>query len=86
MLAIASCWPLAPGDITPDFARKPAGLTLKAFLAIMHTGHDPKDRPGELLQVMPWPTFGKKTDHDLTAIYEYLRAIPPLPDNPVPGP
>ena len=84
MLVIASCWPLARRHHAG--LREPAGLTLKAFLAIMHTGHDPKDRPGELLQVMPWPTFGKKTDHDLTAIYEYLRAIPPLPDNPVPGP
>jgi hypothetical protein len=32
-----------------------------------------------LLQVMPWPAFGKKTDQDLRAIYEYLRAIPSLP-------
>ena len=29
-----------------------------------------------LLQVMPWPVFGKKTDRDLKAVYEYLRAIP----------
>ena len=29
---------------------------------------------------------GKKTDHDLKAIYEYLRALPSLPDNPNPGP
>jgi hypothetical protein len=34
---------------------------------------------------MPWPSFGKKTDRDLAAIYEYLSAIPSLPD-PVPGP
>jgi hypothetical protein len=44
------------------------------------------DPPGVLLQVMPWPPFGKKTDGDLRAIYEYLRAIPSLPDNPNPGP
>jgi hypothetical protein len=36
--------------------------------------------------VMPWPTIGKKTDTDLSAMYEYLRAIPSLPDNPNPGP
>jgi len=35
---------------------------------------------------MPWPSYGKKTERDLIAIYEYLRAIPPLPDNPHPGP
>ena len=36
--------------------------------------------------VMPWPVFGKKTDRDLTAIYEYLRSLPSLPNNPNPGP
>jgi hypothetical protein len=30
--------------------------------------------------------IGKKTDRDLTAIYEYLRALPSLPNNPNPGP
>jgi len=28
---------------------------------------------------MPWPPFGKKTDQDLNAIYEYLSAIPSIP-------
>ena len=31
---------------------------------------------GELLQVMPWPTFQSMTDHDIRAIYEYLSSIP----------
>jgi hypothetical protein len=31
---------------------------------------------GNLLQVMPWPTFSNMTDKDLEAIYEYLSAIP----------
>jgi hypothetical protein len=31
---------------------------------------------GNLLQVMPWPTFQNMTDHDLRAIYEYLSSIP----------
>ncbi len=33
---------------------------------------------GSVLQVMPWPTFHNMTDHQLTAIYEYLSAIPGL--------
>lgn len=37
---------------------------------------------GDLLQVMPWPTFQNMTDHDLRAIYEHLSAIP---CNPGPG-
>lgn len=31
---------------------------------------------GDLLQIMPWPTYHNMTDHDLRAIYEYLSAIP----------
>jgi hypothetical protein len=31
---------------------------------------------GDLLQVMPWPTFANMTDHDLLAIYTYLSAVP----------
>jgi hypothetical protein len=31
---------------------------------------------GDLLQVMPWPTFSKLSDHEIEAIYEYLSAIP----------
>ena len=36
------------------------------------------DQPlnGDLLQVMPWPTYQHMTDHELRAIYEYLSAIP----------
>jgi hypothetical protein len=62
-------------NITPDSTGKPAGLTLAEFLDVMHTGRDP-DQPGRLLQVMPWPLYQWKTERDLTAIYEYLRAIP----------
>lgn len=31
---------------------------------------------GEVLQIMPWPEFRLMSDHELRAIYEYLRAIP----------
>ncbi len=31
---------------------------------------------GDLLQVMPWPSFQSMTEHDIRAIYEYLSAIP----------
>ncbi len=60
-----------------------------AFLEVMHKGTDfdlkhPQISP--LLQVMPWPVFGDMTNRDLRAIYEYLRAIPSLLDNPNPGP
>ena len=31
---------------------------------------------GDLLPIMPWPSLRHMTDHDLRAIYEYLKAIP----------
>ena len=62
-------------NLTPDSQGLPAGLTLDLFIHTLRTGQDP-DNPDELLQVMPWPVFGKKTTRDLTAIYEYLRSIP----------
>jgi hypothetical protein len=66
-------------NITPDKNDRPAGLTLAGFLEVMHTGHDPRDPPNDILQVMPWPLYRWKTDEDLLAIYEYLRAIPSIP-------
>jgi hypothetical protein len=77
--------PFTSRNITPDAAGNPAGLTFAGFTAVMRTGVDPEHlHPalGPLLQVMPWPTYSHMTDHDLAAIYEYLRAIPSLPDAP----
>jgi hypothetical protein len=78
--------PITSANLTPDASGLPAGLTLKQFLSVIRTGHDPADPPNVLLQVMPWPLYRWKTDQDLTAIYAYLSAIPSLPDNPNPGP
>lgn len=78
--------PFISANLTPDANGLPAGLTLENFLTMMKTGHNPNDAPGSIVQVMPWPVYGKKTDHDLKAMYEYLRALPSLPDNPTPGP
>ena len=78
--------PFTSANLTPDALGKPAGLTLRDFITTLRTGHNPNDPPGQILQVMPWPVYGKKTDHDLKAVYEYLRAVPSLPDNPHPGP
>jgi hypothetical protein len=36
---------------------------------------------GDLLQIMPWPNFKDLTDHDIRAIYEYLRAVPCIQGN-----
>lgn len=83
--------PFTSRNLTPDPAKDnaPAGLTLEEFTAVMRTGFDGKmkhPQMGPLLQVMPWPAYTNMTDNDLQSIYEYLRAIPTLPDNPNPGP
>jgi hypothetical protein len=31
---------------------------------------------GDLLQIMPWPGLKDLSDHDIRAIYEYLKAVP----------
>lgn len=72
-------------NLTPDENGKPAGLTFAQFRLTIRTGKDLKNLPphvpsqaNDLLQVMPWPVYGEMLDHDLRAIYEFLRAIPPL--------
>jgi hypothetical protein len=68
-------------NITPDSHGLPAGLTFAQFVHTLRTGIDPDD-PSNLLQIMPWPYFRTMSDHDLAAVYEYLRAIPSLPSAP----
>jgi hypothetical protein len=77
--------PFVSRNLTPDAHDLPAGLTFAQFVQVMRTGVDPdKVHPSisPLLQVMPWPYFKNMSLHDLAAIYEYLRAIPPLPSAP----
>ena len=76
---------IVSANLTPDQTGKPAGLNLKQFLKVMHSGRDP-DEHGRLLKVMPWPLYQWKTDRELEAMYEYLRALPSSPDNTNPGP
>jgi hypothetical protein len=72
--------PFVSRDITPWEKGLPAGLTFKAFRHVIRTGEDP-DRPGQVLQVMPWPVYQAMTDNDLRAIYEFLLAIPAIEPN-----
>jgi hypothetical protein len=74
-----------PRNLTPNAAGRPAGMTLEQFIHTIRTGQDrratgpPPD--SNLLQIMPWPMFRNMTDHDLEAIYEFLRSIPCLEGN-----
>jgi len=82
--------PFTSRNLTPGAeSGLPADMTLTEFVAIMRHGvDDAEEHPqiSPLLQVMPWPVYSHMTDTDLRAIYEYLRAIPSLPNNPNPGP
>ncbi len=40
---------------------------------------------GNLLQIMPWPTFQNLNEHDIRAIYEYLSAVPCIEGPPPPS-
>jgi hypothetical protein len=72
--------PFTSRNLTPRASDgRPAGLTLAEFTDALRRGTDYKNRHPEissLLQVMPWPVYGKMSDREIQAIYEYLRAIP----------
>ncbi len=72
--------PFVSRNLTPENGL-PAGHTYAEFKNILRTGID-YDHVTPLLQVMPWPGYQSMSDHDIRAIYEYLKAIPPA----VPGP
>jgi hypothetical protein len=79
--------PFISRNLTPRANGLPANLTWEQFLETMREGTDFKNRHPEispLLQVMPWPVYGKMNTLDLRAIYEYLKAIPSLPSVPAP--
>lgn len=80
--------PFISRNLTPQGPRRrPAGLTFEQFRIVIRTGVDLEHRPphvpsneNDLLQVMPWPVYRHMRRADLRAIYEYLRAIPSIPE------
>jgi hypothetical protein len=75
-----------PRILQREHGRGVAGLSesrsRNASAVLVQSGPDLGDRVGgneiggDLLQVMPWPTFSHMSDNDKQAIYEYLRAVP----------
>ena len=74
--------------ISRNLTRVPQFRTLEQFKDLMRNGTDyinpmrdfPPNTP--ILQVMPWPVYGKMSDRELEAIYEFLRAIPVIDPDP----
>ena len=69
-------------NITPRANGLPANRTLEQFIELMRTGKDFGGGATPILQVMPWPVYGKMSDRELEAIYEFLRAIPMINPRP----
>ena len=76
--------PVTSRNLTPDKTGKPAGMTEAQFIHTLQTGTPPGQ--GALLQVMPWPVYGKMRVADLKAVYAFLRAIPPAEPGTTPKP
>ena len=70
-------------NITPRANGLPANRTFEQFKELMRHGTDFRSPPDgtPLLQVMPWPVYGKLSDRDLKAIYAYLSSIPSIPSH-----
>jgi hypothetical protein len=74
--------PFVSRNITPRANGLPANRTLEQFKELMHHGTDFAGGATPILQVMPWPVYGKMSDRELAAIYEFLRAIPSINPRP----
>ena len=75
----ATFGPFTSRNLTPRANGLPAGRTLDQFKTLMRTGSVNGSRT---LQVMPWPVYGKMSDREIAAIYEYLNAIPLINPRP----
>ena len=78
----AAFGPFVSRNLTPRANGLPAGRTLEEFKELMHHGTDFRNDGTPILQVMPWPVYGKMSDRELAAIYEFLRAIPMINPRP----
>jgi mono/diheme cytochrome c family protein len=52
------------------------GWTAQQFITTLRTGVDPSGHA--LHPPMPWKQVGRMDDQELTAVYQYLRSLPPV--------
>lgn len=83
--AFAGPWGVSfSANLTPDEETGLGRWTADTFIQAMRTGrHEGQGRP--ILPPMPTPAYGKATDEDLTAVFAYLKTLPPI-KNRVPQP
>lgn len=68
-------------NITPDSATGIGSWTEEMFIKKFRENASQEklnSEPGKLNTIMPWSFFGTMKEHDLKAIYAYLRSIPPV--------
>src|SRR5436190_23191508 len=76
--------PGAPIAVSRNLTLSARIRTLEQFTDILRHGTDLRTPPdgNPILQVMPWPVYGKMSDREIAAIYEYLNAIPLINPRP----
>ena len=78
MTAFAGPWGVSYGmNLTPDEETGIGIWTEEIFVKAMRTGqHWQGNRP--ILPPMPWQNIATMTDEDLSAVFAYLKSIPPV--------
>lgn len=71
-------------NLTPDVETGLGSWTEEEFIGAIKTGRH-RGRGRQILPPMPWPFLGQATEEDLSAIWAFLRSIPPI-SNRVPDP
>lgn len=70
-------------NISPDLETGIGNWTKEQYINLFHIRSDStimntKLMPGDFNTIMPWTMFGKITDEDLTAMFEYLKTVKPI--------
>jgi hypothetical protein len=73
-------------NLTPDSTTGLGAWTEEVFIKTLKTGkHLGQENGRPILPPMPWEAIAKTSDEDLSALYAYLRSLPPV-TNKVPAP
>lgn len=85
--AWAGTWGVSfTANLTPDTSTGIGEWKEVTFISAIRTGkHQGYTNARDILPPMPWPAYRNLTDEDLSAIWAYLRSIPPV-KNQVPLP
>lgn len=87
LTAFVGPWGISyPANLTPDSATGIGAWTEEVFIKTLRTGkHLGQENGRPILPPMPWFNLAKMKEEDLSAIYAYLRSLPPV-SNRVPAP